>query len=223
MINISFNNTNTHRPNFKASLLAQMMQQSSTPAPTSNQQNTQSSIPSYKPVTTPIADKYNNQYAQGSLMTALLRRTSQTQSSPVTAAAPVAQTEAPLNYKNNLRSMFQNNQAVIFALVPRTFTAKDTDNNGLIQGNERPGYFTTMVERLDELKSYGINTLHLLPINPPGKIAAKGNAGSVYAPLDYLTIDPKLDDPTNPKNVFEEVWLHNGSILVFPNKICFQS
>ena len=204
MINISFNNTNTHRPNFKASLLAQMMQQSSTPAPTSNQQNTQSSIPSYKPVTTPIADKYNNQYAHGSLMTALLRRTSQTQSSPVTAAAPVAQTEAPLNYKNNLRSMFQNNQAVIFALVPRTFTAKDTDNNGLIQGNERPGYFTTMVERLDELKSYGINTLHLLPINPPGKIAAKGNAGSVYAPLDYLTIDPKLDDPTNPKNVFEE-------------------
>ena len=122
----------------------------------------------------------------------------------VTPSAPISQPQAPFNYKNNLRSMFQNNQAVIFALVPRTFTAKDTDHNGLIQGNERPGYFTTMVERLDELKSYGINTLHLLPINPPGLRSAKGDAGSVYAPADYLTIDPKLDDPSNPKNVFEE-------------------
>ncbi len=200
MINISLNNINTHRINFKASLLSQMMQQQ-TPAPApAAQQNTYVSVPAYKPVSTPVADKYNT--AQGSLLTALINKTGK----PM-AAAPVStikETEAPLNYKNNLRSMFQNNQAVIFALVPRTFTAKDTDHNGLIQGNERPGYFTTMVERLDELKSYGINTLHLLPINPPGAIAAKGSAGSVYAPLDYLTIDPKLDDPTNPKNVYEE-------------------
>lgn len=200
MINISLNNINTHRINFKASLLSQMMQQQTpVPAPAA-QQNTYVSVPAYKPVSTPVADKYNT--AQGSLLTALINKTGK----PM-AAAPVStikETEAPLNYKNNLRSMFQNNQAVIFALVPRTFTAKDTDHNGLIQGNERPGYFTTMVERLDELKSYGINTLHLLPINPPGAIAAKGSAGSVYAPLDYLTIDPKLDDPTNPKNVYEE-------------------
>ncbi len=203
MINISLNNTNLHRPNFKASLLAQMMQ--NTPAPVTpaiTGQSSQASMPAYQPVATPVADKYNTHYAHGSLMTAMLNRTKQ--SIPTAAVTPTKQPEAPLNYKNNLRSMFQNNQAVIFALVPRTFTAKDTDGNGLIQGNERPGYFTTMVERLDELKSYGINTLHLLPINPPGRIAAKGNAGSVYAPLDYLTIDPKLDDPTNPKNVFEE-------------------
>ena len=200
MINISLNNINTHRINFKASLLSQMMQQQ-TPAPApAAQQNTYVSVPAYKPVSTPVADKYNT--AQGSLLTALINKTGK----PMTAApvSTIKETEAPLNYKNNLRSMFQNNQAVIFALVPRTFTAKDTDHNGLIQGNERPGYFTTMVERLDELKSYGINTLHLLPINPPGAIAAKGSAGSVYAPLDYLTIDPKLDDPTNPKNVYEE-------------------
>ncbi len=199
MINISLTQPHTNRINFKASLLSHMMQQPAS-APVGVQQNTTASAPAYKPVSTPIADKYNTTH--GSLLTAMLNRTGKT-----VAAAPVApaqQPEAPLNYKNNLRSMFQNNQAVIFALVPRTFTAKDTDKNGLIQGNERPGYFTTMVERLDELKSYGINTLHLLPINPPGKIAAKGNAGSVYAPLDYLTIDPKLDDPTNPKNVYEE-------------------
>ena len=209
-MNISLNTINTHKTNFKASLLTQMMQQHSAMPATQalNTSQTPAQVPAYVPVTTPIADKYNTKYAAGSLLNVLMNKPKYANAAQsVVASAPVAavaQTEAPLNYKNNLRSMFQNNQAVIFALIPRTFTAKDTDGNGLIQGNERPGYFSTMVERLDELKTYGINTLHLLPINPPGLKAAKGSAGSVYAPLDYLAIDPKLDDPTNPKNVYEE-------------------
>ena len=209
-MNISLNTINTHKTNFKASLLTQMMQQHSAMPATQalNTSQTPTQVPAYVPVTTPIADKYNTKYAAGSLLNVLMNKPKYANAAQsVVASAPVAavaQTEAPLNYRNNLRSMFQNNQAVIFALIPRTFTAKDTDGNGLIQGNERPGYFSTMVERLDELKTYGINTLHLLPINPPGLKAAKGSAGSVYAPLDYLAIDPKLDDPTNPKNVYEE-------------------
>ena len=210
-MNISLNTINTHKTNFKASLLTQMMQQQHSAMPATqalNTSQTPAQVPAYVPVTTPIADKYNTKYAAGSLLNVLMNKPKYANAAQsVVASAPVAavaQTEAPLNYKNNLRSMFQNNQAVIFALIPRTFTAKDTDGNGLIQGNERPGYFSTMVERLDELKTYGINTLHLLPINPPGLKAAKGSAGSVYAPLDYLAIDPKLDDPTNPKNVYEE-------------------
>ena len=209
-MNISLNTINTHKTNFKASLLTQMMQQHSAMPATQalNTSQTPAQVPAYVPVTTPIADKYNTKYAAGSLLNVLMNKPKYANAAQsVVASAPVAavaQTEAPLNYRNNLRSMFQNNQAVIFALIPRTFTAKDTDGNGLIQGNERPGYFSTMVERLDELKTYGINTLHLLPINPPGLKAAKGSAGSVYAPLDYLAIDPKLDDPTNPKNVYEE-------------------
>ena len=202
MMNIGLNNTNTHKINFKSSLLAQMMQKTSVSSqPVAAASNTPVLPAAYSPVSTPVADRYT-QYSKGSLLAAMLGRNQRPAS--VTPSAPISQPQAPFNYKNNLRSMFQNNQAVIFALVPRTFTAKDTDHNGLIQGNERPGYFTTMVERLDELKSYGINTLHLLPINPPGLRSAKGDAGSVYAPADYLTIDPKLDDPSNPKNVFEE-------------------
>ena len=202
MMNIGLNNTNTHKINFKSSLLAQMMQKTSVSSqPVAAASNTPVLPAAYSPVSTPAADRYT-QYSKGSLLAAMLGRNQRPAS--VTPSAPISQPQAPFNYKNNLRSMFQNNQAVIFALVPRTFTAKDTDHNGLIQGNERPGYFTTMVERLDELKSYGINTLHLLPINPPGLRSAKGDAGSVYAPADYLTIDPKLDDPSNPKNVFEE-------------------
>jgi hypothetical protein len=89
-------------------------------------------------------------------------------------------------------------------MIPRTFNAKDTNGNELIDDNEESGYFTNMVERLDELKSYGINTLHWLPINPTGIFHAKGNIGSVYSPKDFLSIDSYLDDPKNPLSVYEE-------------------
>lgn len=227
IVNNYLNHTTPLKNNFKASLMAQLMQKTAaqTPAPvqqTSQTQTTQGAPvnPAYYPLATPAADNYNKNYGTNSLMTVLMNKTQATNAvnqainapaaqtanvSQTSQAAPVAQAVSePINYKNNLRSMFQNNQVVIYAMIPRTFNAKDTDGNGLIEGNEEPGYFTNMVERLDELKSYGINTLHWLPINPPGKIAAKGSAGSVYAPLDYLSIDPKLDDPRNPKNVFEE-------------------
>ena len=216
IVNKTTTYTSALQPNFKASLLAQMTQNYH-----SAQIQQQNSAPVVQtlifnsadvPVSTPAAQKYNTMYGPSSLLTALMNKTQATMAvnsavaSETSAAAKVeaSQTEPLTNYKNNLRSMFQNNQAVIYAMIPRTFNAKDTDGNGLIEGNEEPGYFTNMVDRLDELKTYGINTLHWLPINPPGKIAAKGSAGSVYAPLDYLSIDPKLDDPKNPKSVYEE-------------------
>lgn len=193
---IGVNNNHYLMSNFKASLLEQMTK-SAIPQAAVNIEPSASlpaANPAYIPVSTPIADTYN----KNSLLVLLNNKINSTAAVQNVASAPLE------GYKNNLRSMFQNNQVVIYAMVPRTFNAKDTDGNGLIEGNEEPGYFTNMVERLDELKTYGVNTLHWLPINPTGKIAAKGNAGSVYAPLDYLSIDPNLDDPKNPKSVFEE-------------------
>lgn len=163
------------KPNFKASLLTQMMQNYATQNAVAVQ-NTKSPVnAAYLPVSTPSADNYNRTYAQGSLMTLLLNKT-QGKNIPAPVGVSTESVSQPLHYKNNLRSMFQNNQAVIYAMIPRTFNAKDTNGNGLIDKNEEPGYFTNMVERLDELKTYGINTLHWLPINPPGQLAAKGSA-----------------------------------------------
>lgn len=101
-------------------------------------------------------------------------------------------------YKNNLRSMMLHNEANILAVIPRTMNAKDTDGNELIQGNEISGNFVNAVERLDEIKSTGFNTLHVLPIHEPGKINAMGTAGSLYAPKDFLTFDPELVDENPP-------------------------
>lgn len=179
-----------------------------TQMPAHNQQAVNNAQAAYATVTSPQA-KALNKMASGNLLGLILNTAKPAQATLQTAPAAKVdslKTEKLPGYKNNLRSMFQNNQVVIYAMVPRIFNAKDKNGNRLIEPalGEEKGTFLNMVERLDELKSYGVNTLHWLPINPPGLIAAKGSAGSVYAPLDYLTIDPSLDDPKNPKSVVEE-------------------
>ena len=109
-----------------------------------------------------------------------------------------------INYHNDLRTLFKNNQAKILAIVPRTFNAKDLNGNDYIDGNEQHGTFLNAIERLDEVKAAGFNTFHVLPISTPGKIKAMGTAGSVYAPKDMLEIDPMLIDKNDPRSDKEQ-------------------
>ena len=121
--------------------------------------------------------------------------------SPV--VTPVQTVENP-NYKNDLRTLFTTNNAKILAILPRTFSAKDTNGNEYIDGNEKAGTFLAAIPKLDEVKAQGFNTLHILPINPPGKDNAMGTAGSVYSPEDLLKIDPVLIDKNDPRSDKEQ-------------------
>lgn len=125
-------------------------------------------------------------------------------------AASINKTEAVNNdiqekpYKNDLRTLFTTNSAKILAIIPRTFNAKDTNGNEFIDSNEVHGTFLNAIDRLDEVKAEGFNTLHVLPINPPGKDNAMGTAGSVYAPEDLLEFDPILIDKKDPRSPQEQ-------------------
>ena len=107
-------------------------------------------------------------------------------------------------YKNDLRTLFTTNSAKILAIIPRTFNAKDTNGNEFIDSNEVHGTFLNAIDRLDEVKAEGFNTLHVLPRNPPGKDNAMGTAGSVYAPEDLLKFDPILIDKKDPRSPQEQ-------------------
>ena len=107
-------------------------------------------------------------------------------------------------YKNTLRTKFQNNEATIMGVIIRSLGAKNNVGNELIREGDVRGTFINAVDRLDELKELGINTLHVLPINPPGKKNAFGTAGSVYAPADLLKVDPALVDPNDPRTPDEQ-------------------
>jgi len=120
----------------------------------------------------------------------------------------VSQTDAQARvsgYKNELKSMLLGNKANILAVIPRIMNADDKDGNELIQGDETPGNFINAVERLDEIENLGFNTLHVLPIHPTGKTHAMGTAGSLYAPADFLTLDPELVDENPPAKVRERI------------------
>ena len=119
-------------------------------------------------------------------------------------AVKKVESTAPIDYHNNLRTLFQHNEAKILAMVPRTFNAKDLNGNEYIDGNEQCGTFLNAIDRLDEVKADGFNTLHVLPISTPGKIKAMGTAGSVYAPKDMLEIDPNLIDKNDPRSDKEQ-------------------
>lgn len=106
---------------------------------------------------------------------------------------------------NDLRSLFLNNKANICCINIRTFNAKDTNGNEIIDEGEESGTFLNAIERLDELKDLGINTLHVMPITPVGRLKALGTAGSVYAIADFWSINPQLIDKKSELEDFEQL------------------
>ena len=122
---------------------------------------------------------------------------------------------------DNLREMFQNNESIIYSVNLRTFNANDKNGNGLIDFSlgENSGTFLNAINRLDEIKELGVNTLHLLPINSVGKIKALGTAGSLYAMSDFTTLNSQLVDVESELSPREQAKLfiqecHNRGIKV---------
>ena len=98
---------------------------------------------------------------------------------------------------NDLRTLFLNNQANILGINIRSFNAKDTNKNEIIDEGEISGNFINAIDRLDEVKALGINTVHVLPITPVGKLKALGTAGSLYAISSFDEINEQLVDKTS--------------------------
>lgn len=109
-------------------------------------------------------------------------------------------------WTNDLKTLFTHNQAIILAINIRSFNALDKDKNDIIEPEKGDiqGNFVNAVKRLDEISTQGINTIHILPFTPSGKVKALGTAGSLYAISDFTKIDPMLDDQSNPLSVEEE-------------------
>ncbi len=109
-------------------------------------------------------------------------------------------------WKNDLRTLFLNNQAVIMEVNMRSMNAQDINGDGFIQEEigEVRGNFLNAIERLDELKSLGINTLHVLPITPTGKLKALGTAGSLYAAAGFDSLNTDLIDKNSKLSAEEQ-------------------
>ncbi len=121
--------------------------------------------------------------------------------------------------EDGLRTMFLNNSAVICGINIRSFNAEDSDGNGMVEENEQRGNFINAIKRLDEIKALGVNTLHVLPVTPVGKLKALGTAGSLYAISSFDEINEQLADKTSKLSPEEQLRLfieecHNRGIKV---------
>lgn len=108
---------------------------------------------------------------------------------------------------NDLKQLYTSNNAIIYAINIRSFNAKDLNNNGIIeeeQGEER-GNFVNAIQRLDDLKSAGINTVMLLPITSVGRVKALGTAGSLFAASSFNEINPQLKAPNSNLSLVGEM------------------
>jgi hypothetical protein len=102
---------------------------------------------------------------------------------------------APAAPMNEAKKLFQNNQAVIYALNVRTFGTADRNRDGKISFSMgESGTFLKAAAKLDELKALGVNVIHILPITEAGRVKRLGNAGSIYAMSDPGKLHPELDD-----------------------------
>ena len=110
------------------------------------------------------------------------------------------------DWQNNLRTKFLNNETVILAVNIRSFNSQDFNGDGFIQENsgEKRGTFLNAINRLDELKNLGVNTLHVLPITPTGKLKALGTAGSLYSASDFASLNPDMYDENSDLTIEQQ-------------------
>lgn len=110
-------------------------------------------------------------------------------------------------WMNDLKTLFLSGNATIYAVNIRTFNAKDTNKDGIIdeQAGEERGNFLNAIDRLDELAALGVNTINLLPVTPVGKVKALGTAGSLYAASSFNEINPQLKAPNSSLTVMDEM------------------
>lgn len=109
-------------------------------------------------------------------------------------------------WQNDLRTKFLNNESVIMEINIRSFNSKDVNEDGFIQEEmgEVRGTFLNAIERLDELKNLGINTIHVLPITPTGKLKALGTAGSLYAAAGFDSLNPDMYDKNSTLTIEQQ-------------------
>lgn len=109
-------------------------------------------------------------------------------------------------WNNDLRSLFLSKSAIIYGINLRTFAAKDTNNNGIIEFElgEEGGTFVNAIPKLNEIAAQGINTIHLFPITSVGRVKALGTAGSLYSPSSFTELNPQLKSSNSKLSINDE-------------------
>jgi hypothetical protein len=74
--------------------------------------------------------------------------------------------------------------------------------------------FQGVIDRLDHIKSLGVNTIWLMPIHPVGQLKSAGGLGSPYAVRDYLGVNPEFGDLAKLRELVQKAHDRNMSVIL---------
>ena len=118
--------------------------------------------------------------------------------SPPKPVVPPDEREEPKQYGVPYAAVPDARDVVLYEVNIRAFSP-----NGDFQG---------VIDRLDQVKALGANTIWLMPIHPVGQVRSAGGLGSPYAVQDYLKVNPEFGDLAKLRELVDEA--HERGIAV---------
>ncbi len=101
---------------------------------------------------------------------------------------------------------------VPFANVP------ETENIVMYEVNTRAlsssGNFQGIINRLDNIKALGVNTIWLMPIHPVGQIKSAGGLGSPYSVKNYKEVNAEFGNLDKLRELVEKAHDKNMAVII---------
>lgn len=101
---------------------------------------------------------------------------------------------------------------VPFASVP------ETENVVMYEINTRAfsanGNFQGIIDRLDNIKALGVNTIWLMPIHPVGQIKSAGGLGSPYSVKNYMKVNTEFGNLDKLRELVQKAHDKNMAVII---------
>jgi glycosidase len=95
---------------------------------------------------------------------------------------------------------------------------QDPQNVVLYEVNTRAystnGNFQGVIDRLDNIKALGINTLWLMPIHPVGQLKSAGGLGSPYAVQNYMEVNTEFGNLEKLRELVQKAHDRNIAVII---------
>ena len=111
---------------------------------------------------------------------------------------PVVVDDEPKQYGTPFESVPATENVVLYEVNIRAFS--------------EAGNFQGVIDRLDNIRELGINTIWLMPIHPVGKVNSAGGLGSPYSVMNYKEVNPEFGDLAKLRELVDKA--HQRGIAV---------
>ncbi len=76
------------------------------------------------------------------------------------------------------------------------------------------GNFQGVMDRLDQIRALGVNTIWLMPIHPVGQVRSAGGLGSPYSVQDYSKVNPEFGDMAKLRELVGKAHGSNMAVIL---------